>query len=166
MDWGSTVPHKQWSTLPERLWVRVRFMECFRRGNMETAHHCLGDWDFLVRLTGTIFQGKVIWLKLSMRIMIGVLQISLMSISHSCRLTQVQIYGLGQARGVASILWVQLTFQQSRTDHVSYVMVRFTLQTIVMASMWKIALSGGKIDGRKVTEEAVKIAVVRSKIRR
>lgn len=39
---------------------------------MEIALDCLRSWDFLIRLANTTFCGKVIQLKLSWKIMIGV----------------------------------------------------------------------------------------------
>ena len=30
MDWGHTVPHKQWNTFPEVFWVTVRFAKLYK----------------------------------------------------------------------------------------------------------------------------------------
>lgn len=34
MEWRSIVPQKLWSTLCEKFWARMSFIEYIRRGNM------------------------------------------------------------------------------------------------------------------------------------
>ena len=45
MDWGSTVPHKQWGILPKGFGATGSFTDV-RKGDAEIGHGWLGCWDF------------------------------------------------------------------------------------------------------------------------
>ena len=45
MDWGSTVPHKQWGILPMGFWAMGSFTDV-RKGDAETGRGWLGRGDF------------------------------------------------------------------------------------------------------------------------
>ena len=50
MDWGSTVPYKQWDTLAKGFWARVG-----RRSRQETEHDWLGGQGFPYKASKSIF---------------------------------------------------------------------------------------------------------------
>lgn len=71
MVWGSTVPYKEWGSVPEGLGARAS-LERAASSNAENGMIGQQVRDFLGRLTGPVFLGKLSSLQPSWRIVIVV----------------------------------------------------------------------------------------------